>query len=767
MKKLSSLTCFVLAVCFILGACTPATPDVQDSTAQQTTEPEENTTEQMTEQTTDQQTEPPITVVVPEGERPDLTGLLVGQSDIIDLSTDMKGKTVGQLKTGGGLTFIMGSLFQKSDDGLTTTNTGWDSVGFSKSVSTDTYAAKAQFSVAPNDRGGNFNAAMVGLYCKTAENLFIDGGLWFSFRESTVAVYVKQGFEKTLATNLPFSAADGISFKAEGSKQGASIYANDVLIATVEIGEQLVIKNASGAEVASCGLENVSVDGTGYFRYMSHYANSTLASMSLHGETRRTYTPADQVYAFKNDHSYTFVDKAQYLTALPTALYSDLVYADALVLGKMLGFDCNTDGQTLTMTRSGVKLSFHAAQTGITVNTEEWAFPTAVYTNDTFMLPVAEFGAMLGYESVTQNDMTILSIRNKTEEAMTMAQERYELYQSIVYNYDDVECDQTGVGKFEATPYEDRQVGIAYSPWHTAGRDWKNGTWDTPLCGPYLSDDEAILRLHAEKLRDAGVDFVFVDWSNNTGYDPATMREQREDFRMIEEATDKMYDVWATVEGAPKICIFVGPGHSGASTITDGKHQKKVDQVWRDYVTNPDRADMYFYYQGKPLLICYGATPTQYTANPSSMWDDDRYTVRWITGYVGQQSNLFKAKTLLSKVYWSWEERGAQTYTVLDGRVEAVTVSAATRPQGKEGESGYIPAAGRENGATLKRQFQRACDLGAGIVLIVSWNEWTTGEQPSPEVSKDMEPSVIHGTFYYDLMREQIKKFKGQIPTQE
>ena len=82
-------------------------------------------------------------------------------------------------------------------------------------------------------------------------------------------------------------------------------------------------------------------------------------------------------------------------------------------------------------------------------------------------------------------------------------------------------------------------------------------------------------------------------------------------------------------------------------------------------------------------------------------------------------------------------------------------------------DSGYIPAAGRENGATLKKQFQRACDLGAGIVLIVSWNEWTTGEQPSPEISKDMKPSQINGTFYYDLMREQIKKFKGQIPTQE
>ena len=53
------------------------------------------------------------------------------------------------------------------------------------------------------------------------------------------------------------------------------------------------------------------------------------------------------------------------------------------------------------------------------------------------------------------------------------------------------------------------------------------------------------------------------------------------------------------------------------------------------------------------------------------------------------------------------------------------------------------------------------------MVILISWNEWTTGEQPSPEVSKDLEPSVIHGTFYYDLLCEQIKKFKGQIALDE
>ncbi len=754
--KITVILCLLLAACFVLGACTPTPDPDTEETSEQVTE---------TNSETEAMTEPPIEIQVPEGEIPDLTGLLAGDNEIIDLDADMKNKTPGQLISEQGMMFVTNLAFTKSADGLKSQSTGWDSVGFSEAVSTDSFVVGAKFRLDSSDRSGSFNAPMVGIYCKGAKNLFIDGGVWFSFRDSTAAVYVKNGIETNIVTNLPFDAKDGIEFRAEGTQSGASIYANDVLVATVELGEQVIIKDASGKQVAACGTDHVSP--TGYFRYMSHFSNATLESMSLYGETKRTYAPEERVYAFQNDVAYAFADKAQYLTALPTTLYSDVVYADALVLGKMLGFNCTTDAERLTMTRDGVTLTFEAGQTGIDVNGRAWAFPTTVYTKDTFMLPVAVFGEMLGYVAKSENGLTVLALQEKTEEAMTVAQERYDLYQSVVYNYDDVECDQTGVGKFEQTPYADRLVGIAYSPWHTASRSWGSGTWDLPLWGPYLSDNEDILRLHAELLRDAGIDFVFIDWSNNTDYDPATMRDYREDFRMIEEATDKMYDVWATVEGAPKICIFVGPGHNGPGTIDNGNHQKKVDQVWRDYVTNPSRADMYFEYEGKPLLICYGATPTLYTENPTKMWDDDRFTVRWITGYVGQQGTLFREKTLQSKGYWSWEERGAQTYTVLDGKVEAVTVSASTRAQGKEGDSGYIPAAGRENGATLKKQFQRACDLGAGIVLIVSWNEWTTGEQLSPEISKDMEPSQIHGTFYYDLMREQIKKFKGKIPTQE
>ena len=44
----------------------------------------------------------------------------------------------------------------------------------------------------------------------------------------------------------------------------------------------------------------------------------------------------------------------------------------------------------------------------------------------------------------------------------------------------------------------------------------------------------------------------------------------------------------------------------------------------------------------------------------------------------------------------------------------------------------------------------------------VSWNEWVLGEQPSAEVSKDIEPSKEHGRLYLALLKQEIARFKGK-----
>ena len=748
------------------SAITDAITQGQDTTANTQAETE-------TEAETEAETIFNPTVEIPDTSQLDITPLLAGDAVQLSYEKNFAGSNLSSLKTDNSLKFVNGSLFKADSNGLTCDNSGWDSVGFTQKVTTQNYTFTATLYAYENDRGGNYNAVMAGVRVKQDNHLFIDSGVWFSFRENTAAVYIKGGFERTLTSSLPFAAGDGITLKVVEDETGMTVYANETLIATAAIeNDKITLYNAQGKSVGSHSTDNIATDSYGYMRAMSHYAFSSIADMSLTGQTNTPYQPTQSVYAFASGLSYAFCEKEQQLATIPVAVYADTYYADAFMLARMFGWDAVSEGDTLILQKDDVMLTFVDQSAIVQVRKEgqegeaSYPFPTTIKRDDCPALAVEAFVTMQGYATQIENGLLIVAGQKAliTKENIQMAQDRFDLYRDVVYNYADVECGQKGVGKFDAVDPSERLVGMAYTTWHTSSRPWGSGTWDIPLYGTYTSDDPDVIYRHGVMLRDAGVDFVFIDWSNNTEYNPATMREQRPDFRMIEEATDLLFDIWATIPGAPKICIFVGPGHNGPGTISNGAHQKKVDQVWRDYVTNPDRADMYFYYLDKPLLICYGATPTQYSATPSNMWDDDRFTVRWMTGYVGQQGSLHNS-VLSSRSYWSWEERGEQTFAIHNGYVEAVTVTAATRSQGKEGDQNYIPAAGRDNGATLKKQFQRACDLGSKFVIVVSWNEWTTGEQPSPEISKDIEPSVIHGTFYYDLLREQIKKFKGLVNT--
>jgi hypothetical protein len=312
-------------------------------------------------------------------------------------------------------------------------------------------------------------------------------------------------------------------------------------------------------------------------------------------------------------------------------------------------------------------------------------------------------------------------------------------------------------------PHEERLVGIAYSTWFPPVT-WDN-TWDTPELGPYKSSDRDVIRQHAAWLADADVDFIWVDWSNNSDYDPGlegkpdVMRDgkvhlrHRPDIKAIEDATTVIFDEFSQLEDRPGISIFLGA--QPPETATDGRLQRKADQVYDTYIANPRYRGLYQTYEGKPLLVVYVNTPSPWQTGVPD-WDDPRFTVRYMTGFVTQQPNLTTADRVSKYGYWSWEDRGTQTYTLHNGRPEAMTVVACWR------DDPECPTPGRKNGETFRGQWDRACEIGPRFAMVVSWNEWTTGEQPSVEVSKDIEPSKAFGHFYLDLLKEEIRRFKGR-----
>ena len=742
------------------SATTDAEPPT-DATVEQATSPE-------SESESEPETEPPLEIEVPAYEDIGLSAQLPATDRRLNLQFNFADYKYNKLLSNNDLVFTANKDYVVDEGGLTLTVDGWNSVGFAHTLKEE-YTAQAFIT----NRGAenNVRSIMVGCRVTRSDHLYIDSGLWFTFSENAVYVHVKNGFTQLVGNKFNFNAKDGleVSIRDDGTTIRCLVNGQEVAKAVVEQ-DCLVVYDTSDTEICRTpDLERIAHGDTlGYFRTMSHFADSTTKYIKLETGTMVPYAPADTITELKQGYSYLLSDKTQIKTQYPITLHDGVALLDVKAAATLFGFQCaiSEDGTKATLTRDNATLVYTVDSAQVDFNGTLYNCPTTVLRKGNILIAVDYLARWMGY-SVTFTDTS--AFISATAEALTDARkqamaERYQLYADVIYNYDDVEIEQTGVGKYDATPYEDRLVGIAYSTWLcTKIITWGKNTWDTPLYGNYFSDDRDMIAKHAELLRDAGVDFIFIDWTNNTGYDPETMRDNLSDFRMIEDATDLVFEIWSQIEGAPKICIFAGPGHSGMDSVKNGNHQKKVDQIYQNYVEK--YPDQYFHYQGKPLLMCYGATPNQYGARPK--WADDRFTIRWATGYVGQQSGLYTEKTMATRnQWWSWEERGLQPYSVLDGRVECVTCTAASRPQGTEGSDGYIPAYGRENGLTLKKQFQRANDLGAGMVILISWNEWTKGEQPSPEVSKDLEPSVIHGTFYYDLLCEQIKKFKGQIDTE-
>ena len=726
-------------------------------------------TEAPTEEVTEPETEPPIEITVPAYEDIGLTDKLTGADERMELDYPFAAmeQELSELKADSTLKFTSKGEFVKDEHGITATKDAWNAVGFVTPMD-QPYVAEALL-YNHGDSTSATSSIMFGIRVKAATSLFIDNGIWVSVNNSNANLVIHKVMTVSLGKNLPFNAKEGVTVRFEDDGTNIRVILNGNHLASVTVdsaANTVTVYSPDGTELKSADADRVAHGDTlGHVRAMQHFANSSIASIQVSAGEEREYAPADILLELKNGYGYLLNGKVQYRCGYPVTLKDGVALVDADVVASLLGFDYAETDTAAVLSRDGVTLTFTAGSSFVVMDSKTRSFPTVVKRNGTYLIAMDYVARWMGYTVLGAGDSLYLTNDEAklTEEAKKDMNDYYQLYEDVIYNYADVEADQAGVGLYEKTPYEDRQVGIAYSTWHTASRNWGEGTWDIPLDGPYLSDDRDVIYRHAVLLRDAGVDFIFVDWTNNTNYDPATMREQRADFRMIEEATDLLFEVWSTVEGAPKICIFAGPGHQGIESVNNGNHDKKVDQIYRDYVEK--YPDLYYQYEGKPLLMCYGATPNQYGTRPT--WSDDRFTVRWVTGYVGQQSSLFHSKTKESRSFWSWEERGAQTFTTIDGRVECITCTAASRQQSKEGESGYIPAYGRDNGMTLKKQFQRANDLGAGMVILVSWNEWSKGEQPSAEVSKDLEPSRIHGTFYYDLLCEQIKKFKGQIPLED
>ncbi|WP_276090117.1 hypothetical protein [Pedobacter sp. JY14-1] len=353
------------------------------------------------------------------------------------------------------------------------------------------------------------------------------------------------------------------------------------------------------------------------------------------------------------------------------------------------------------------------------------------------------------------------------------------------------------VGQYRA-PRKDRYVGVFYFIWHGAhGYDQHSGNapdggimpkkpsdtlspydiskllkanpdsprygpvhafhyWGEPYFGYYLSDDEWVIRKHAQMLSDAGVDVVILDVTNAATYLPQVTK--------IAQTYQKLR---ANGISTPSLAF-----------ITNAHAVSTVNQLYEHIYAKGRFKDLWFYWKGKPLLLA----PAEGQNEEVKQFFTLRQSWAWSKGQEWFGNGMDK---------WTWVDHTPQSYGWHESpdKPEQISVSIAEHPMSNIGRSfhdGREPVNPRsEKGFYFNEQWVQALAVDPEFIFITGWNEWVAmrfddgasshflgkkikkGETYfvdlyNEEYSRDAEP--VNGSFgdnYYYQMTAGIRRFKG------
>ena len=318
-----------------------------------------------------------------------------------------------------------------------------------------------------------------------------------------------------------------------------------------------------------------------------------------------------------------------------------------------------------------------------------------------------------------------------------------------------------------------RTVGIFYITWHTQGqhngleyradvskvlqadpearREWDNIQWTGPSYhwgepeyGYFLSKDKYVIRHDISMLADAGVDVLIMDVTNAVLY-----------WDEWEVLFSTMQEMKAEGNKVPSFCFWAFNGN----VIT------VVKKLYEEFYKTPKYQDLWFQWDGKPLLL-YNGTPSV-DANPNGGEKN-------LSDYPQEVKDFFTLRTMWWG-YWKWAgerfvgtedkwsfgyDLGTSEVAALspeelcsrhNGRMEEMAVTAAQHPMSIIGKSWsrkggepvlderdmptktLIPYLGEERdnptqyGIYFQERWDEALQVDPEFIYLNDWNEWTAG----------------------------------------
>ena len=306
----------------------------------------------------------------------------------------------------------------------------------------------------------------------------------------------------------------------------------------------------------------------------------------------------------------------------------------------------------------------------------------------------------------------------------------------------------------------------------------KKSFWSEPLLGFYSSLDYWVYRKHAVMLKNAGIDVIFFDFTNNDNCFANALATIHQAFR----------DSRASGVDAPKICYF----DSWSPNVDYRRTQIKF--LYLNYFKDGLYSDLWFYWNGKPLL--FGSNiPANYSSLCLNPEDPEEVKL------MEEISDFFTfVPTGSDDGSWAFVEPYPQHLSYAeDGSVEAISVGMAknqsyVKPnlkgagvfsdpysKGKAYSEGFGDDLRPEAAAQMyffREEAGWALEHNPRIMLFDGWNEWATGRQQlyngfvnafvdtfDDESSRDFEPSRgAMGDGHYNMLVDLVRKHEGARP---
>jgi hypothetical protein len=347
-------------------------------------------------------------------------------------------------------------------------------------------------------------------------------------------------------------------------------------------------------------------------------------------------------------------------------------------------------------------------------------------------------------------------------------------------------------------PKSDRVVGLFFWQWHQNLRhmpgDWnmtehlkknpgkkfweakpKDGPahptyyWAEPIWGYYRSDDPWVVRRQLQMIALAGVDFLFLDYTNASTYDAQLTL-------LLETARE----LKAQGVAVPKVVVFLN-------------HQPdwKVEHLYLTFYKPGQWDDLWFRWRGKPLILTGKPDATKFK-NPDLAPEVESYFTFRRTWALHDPAK--------EPTRWRFMDHHPQRPAKDEaGNVEQMVVSKGLGGPLNQGHRvgsvsatpGNVPTyddqwlSGNEHlGLFFAEQWKQAHRVAAPVLLVTGWNEWhaSVWERPgvpmfgeptkagqgylvdqfNMEFNRDLEPMTggYHDVYYWQFVSE-MRRYKG------